>query len=60
MKKEDYYKKLQEMIDDGIAKGIYTPTKDTTLSDLNNFQSFLRRNFKDKYAKYEEMRPMSS
>ena len=47
------------MLNDGISKGIYVPTEDTTLRDLKLFQDFLRRNFKDKYDEYEEMRPVS-
>ena len=42
----------------GISKGIYVPTEDATLRDLKLFQDFLRRNFKDKYDKYEAMRPV--
>ena len=59
MTREDYNDKLEAMLNDGISKGIYAPTKDTTLRGLNLFQDFLRRNFKDKYDKYEEMRPVS-
>ena len=59
MTREDYNKKLEAMLNDGINKGIYVPTVDTTLRDLKLFQDFLRRNFKDKYDKYEEMRPVS-
>ena len=40
------------MLNDGISKGIYAPTEDTTLRDLNLFPDFLRRNFKDKYDRY--------
>ena len=47
------------MLNDGISQGIYVPTVDTTLRDLKLFQDFLCRNFKDKYYKYEEMRPVS-
>ena len=59
MTREDCNDKLEAMLNDGIGKGIYAPTKDTTLRGLNLFQDFLRRNFKDKYDKYEEMRPAS-
>ena len=46
------------MLNDRINKGICAPTEDTTttIRDLKLFQDFLRRNFKDKYDKYE-MRP---
>ena len=47
------------MIDEGIKKGIYAPTEDNTLNDLRKFQEFLRRNFQDKFARYEDMRPVS-
>ena len=59
MAREDYNDKLEAMLNDGISKGIYAGTEDTTLRDLKLFQDFLRRNFKDKYNKYEEMRPAS-
>ena len=54
--KGNYNKKLEAMLNDGISRGIYVPTEDTTLRDLKLFQDFLRRNFKDKYNKYEAMR----
>ena len=57
--REDYNDKLEAMLNDGISKGIYAHTEDTTLRDFKLFQDFLRRNFKDKYNKYEEMRPAS-
>ena len=60
MQKDDYNQKLQQMIDEGIRNGIYTPTEDNTLNDLRKFQDFLRRNFKDKFARYEDMRPVSN
>ena len=59
MTRGDYNNKLEAILDDGISKGIYVPTEDTTLIDLKLFQGFLRINFKDKYDKYEEMRPGS-
>ena len=60
MQKDDYNHKLQQMIDEGIKNGIYNPTEDNTLNDLRNFQGFLRRNFKDKFTRYEDMRPVSN
>ena len=54
---EDYNKKLEAMLNDGISKCIFVPTEETTLRDLKLFQDFLRRNFKGKYDKYEEMMP---
>ena len=41
MQKDDYNQKLQQMIDEGIRNGIYTPTEDNTLNDLRKFQDFL-------------------
>ena len=48
------------MIDDGIRQGIYSPTVDTTLSDLKKFYDFLCQNIKGKYDKHEDMRPISN
>ena len=59
MTREDYNDKLEAMLNDRISKGIYAPTEDTTLRDLKLFQDSLPRNFKDKYDKNEEMRPVS-
>ena len=33
------------MIDDGIMKGTYVETTDSTLKELSRFQDFLYRNF---------------
>ena len=59
MTREDFNNKLEAMLNDGISKGIYTATEDTTLRELKLFQNFLHWNFKDKYVNYEEMRPAS-
>ena len=59
MTRYDYNNKLGAMLNDVTSTGIYAPTEDATLKDLKLFQDFLRRNFKDKYDKYEEMRPVS-
>ena len=48
MTRQDYNNKLETMLSDGISKGIYAPTEDTTLRGLTLFQDFLPRNFKDK------------
>ena len=53
-------KKLQSMIDKGITNVTYAPTTDSTLTDLKKFQDFLRRNFKDKFTHYKDMRPVSN
>ena len=57
MTRYNYNNKLGAMLNDVTSTGIYAPTEDATLKDLKLFQDFLRRNFKDKYDKYEEMRP---
>ena len=59
MTRVDHNNDLEAMLNDGISKGIYAPTEDKTLRDLKLLQHFLCRNFKDKYNKYEEMRPAS-
>ena len=48
------------MIGEGIKNDIYTPTKDNTLNDLKKIQDFLGRRFKDKFAKYEDIRPATN
>ena len=46
MDKADYVEKLQNMLDEGIEDGIYETSSDTTLSDLQKFNSFLRYHFR--------------
>ena len=60
LKRGDYDKKLQGMIDEGITNGTYAPTADTILNDLKKFQDFLRHNFKGKFDRYKDMRPVSN
>ena len=60
LKRGDYDKKLQCMIDEGITNGTYAPTVDTKLNDLKKFQEFLRCNFKDKFDRYKDARPVSN
>ena len=45
MQREDYDMKLQNMIDDGIRQGVYSPTVDTTLSDLKKNSGFFSLKF---------------
>jgi len=59
MDKTDYVTKLEEMINEGISKGVYTPTTDNTLKDLKTFRDFLYRNFKN-HPKYKTMLPTSN
>ena len=42
--KLDYVTKMEEMIKNGIQKGVYVETEDNTLRDLKCFQNFLYRN----------------
>ena len=58
MDKNDYVKKMQEMIDKWIPERVYVKTEDNTLQDLKQFQDFLYRNF-SKYEKYNTL-PSSS
>ena len=60
LKRGDYDKKLQSMIDEGITNGTYAPTVNTILNDLKKFQDFLCRNFKGKFDRYKDMRPISN
>ena len=57
MTRQEYNDKLEAMLNGGISKGIYARTEDKTLRDLKLFQDFPRTDFKDKYNKYEEIRP---
>ena len=59
MQREDYDVKLQNITDDGIRQGIYSPTVYITLSDMTKFQDFLHRNFKGKCDRNKEMRLIS-
>ena len=46
LKRSDYDKEFQSMIDEGTTNGTYAPTTDSTLTDLKKFKDFLHRNFK--------------
>ena len=51
-----YQNKVNNMINEGIAEGIYIETVDNTHKNLKRFQDFLYRNlYKDE--QYENMRP---
>ena len=41
-------------------KVFYSPTIDTTLSDMKKYQDFLHWNLKGKYDRYKDMRPISN
>ena len=45
MNKVDYIDKMEQMLNEGIEKGVYAKSKDSILSDLDHFQDFLYRNF---------------
>ena len=55
----DYIEKLENMAKEGIDKGTYTVTEDSTIKDLKNFKQFLKRNFKG-YDKLDDMLPTSN
>ena len=59
MNKKDYILKVDDMINEGIQKGKYEWTNDKTHKDLEKFQHFLYRNFKN-HSKYSDMRPVSN
>ena len=45
MDKSDYTQKLEDMIEEGISRGTYERTDDTTLRDFKRCQYFIYRNF---------------
>ena len=47
------------MVKEGIDKGTYILTQDSTIKGLNNFKQFLKRNFKG-YDKLDDMLPTSN
>ena len=59
MNKQDYIEKLEDMLNEGIKRGTYERSTDTTKHDLETFQSFLYRNFKN-HPSYDKMRPKSN
>ena len=59
MNRSDYIEKLKRMIEEGVKKGTYEKTEDTTLQDLKKFQDFLYRNFYT-YEHYKSMYPHSN
>ena len=59
LNKTEYVNKVNAMISEGISKGKYVETVDSTHRDLKHFQDFLYRHFyKTKY--YDGMRPVSN
>ena len=53
----DYVNKLETMINEGIESGTYVECQNTILSDLELFQDFVQRDFKN-YQKYDKMKPV--
>ena len=58
MDKKDYNKKIDEIINDGIQQGKHKETDDNILKELESFQSFLYRHFKNS-PHYRQMLPSS-
>ena len=58
MNKKDYNKKIDEIINDGIQQGKQKETDDNILKELESFQSFLYRHFKNS-PHYRQMLPSS-
>ena len=46
LNREDYIRKVNDLIEEGINDGIYEYTEDKTHEDLENFRSFVSRHFK--------------
>ena len=59
LNKDDYIKKANDIIEDGIKQMKYIETTDDTCNELKRFQDFLYRHFY-KHEHYEEMRPRSN
>ena len=58
LNKADYVNKVNAMISEGISKGKYVGTVDSTHKDFKHFQEFLYRHFYK--MKYDGMRPVSN
>ena len=59
MDKVDYVNKMEEMIKNGIQKGVYVETEENALRDLKRFQDFLYQNFENN-EHYKKMYPTSN
>ena len=57
--KQDNIQKLEDMLNEGIKRGKYERSTDTTKQDLKTFQSFLHRNFTN-HLSHDNMRPKSN
>ena len=58
LNKADYVNKVNAMISEGVSKGKYVGTVDSTHKDLKHFQEFLYRHFYK--TKYDGMHPVSN
>ena len=58
MNEKDYNRKIDDMINEGIQQGKYKETDDNILIELESFQSFLYRHFKNS-PHYRQMLPSS-
>ena len=45
MNREDYAKKVDDLINDGVNQGVYTFTEDKTHEDLHNFRTLIYNSF---------------
>ena len=59
MNKQDHIRKLEGMLDEDIKRGRYDRSIDTTKEDLEIFESFLYRNFKN-HPGCDKVRPKSN
>ena len=59
MNKSDYVQKLQQMINDGIEKGVYVESEDNTIVELNRFNDFINLHFQS-YKHFERMKSSSN
>ena len=58
MNKKDYKGKIDDMINEGIQQGKYKETDGSILKELESFQSFLYKNFKNSLH-YRQLLPSS-
>ena len=59
MNKSDYVQKLQQMINDGIEKGVYAESEENTTVELNRFNDFINSHFQS-YKHFERMKSSSN
>ena len=59
MNKQDCIQKLEDMLNEGIKRGRFEHSTDTTKQDLKTFRSFLHWNFKN-HPSYGKIKPKSN